>query len=68
MDPLGVDNAARDARPAWTGFLGGIAVLALAILISVGIWHFAGGNAAALATAELTEIEALLAERERAGG
>ncbi|MBA4097688.1 MAG: hypothetical protein C0484_13090 [Rhodospirillum sp.] len=60
MDPLGVDNAARDARPAWTGFLGGIAVLALAILISVGIWHFAGGNAAALATAELTEIEALL--------
>ena len=70
MDPLGVDmdehplrpasSAARDARPAWMGFLGGIAILALSVLISVGIWHFAGGSSAALTTAELTEIEGLL--------
>jgi hypothetical protein len=70
MDPLGVDmdeyplrpasNAARDARPAWMGFLGGVAILALSILVSVGIWHFAGTSTAALATAELTEIESLL--------
>lgn len=70
MDPLGADldeyphrpasNAAHHARLAWTGFLGGIAILALSILASVGIWHFAGTSTAALATAELSEIEALL--------
>jgi hypothetical protein len=70
MDPLGVDmdeyphrsasNAARHARPAWMGFLGGIAILALSVLTSVGIWHFVGGSSAALTTAELTEIEGLL--------
>ena len=53
-------NATRRAHPAWMGFLGGIAILALSVLISVGIWHFAGESSAALTTAELTEIEALL--------
>jgi hypothetical protein len=53
-------NAANDARPAWMGFLGGAVVLALAILIAVGIWHFAGTSAFALTAGELTEIEALL--------
>jgi hypothetical protein len=71
MDPLGADmeeypirpapHAARDARPAWMGFLGGAVVLALAILIAVGIWHFAGRESP-LTAAELTEIEALLDE------
>jgi|SRR5687767_2293243 hypothetical protein len=68
MDPLGaemdkyppVPNAAHDARPFWVVFPGGVAVLALAILISMGIWHFAGRSTSALTTAELTEIEALL--------
>ena len=61
MDPLRpAPNAARDARPFWMGFLGGIAILALSILLSIGIWRFAGGSASALSTAELVEIEALL--------
>jgi len=68
MDPLGaemdkyppVPNAAHDARPFWMVFLCGIAILALSILVSVGIWHFAGKSPAALMAAELTEIEALL--------
>jgi hypothetical protein len=55
-------NVARDARPAWMGFMGGIAILALSILVSVGVWHFAGRSTAALTTAELTEIEALLGQ------
>jgi hypothetical protein len=42
------------------GFLGGAVVLALAILIAVGIWHFAGRSASQLTDAELTEIEQLL--------
>jgi hypothetical protein len=72
MDPLGADmdehplrparQAPHDARPAWMGFLGGAGVLALAILIAVGIWHFAGRSASALTAAELTEIEQLLDE------
>ncbi len=72
MDPLGADmneyplrphpNAANDARPAWMGFLGGAVVLALAILIAVGIWHFLGKSASPLTAAELTEIELLLDE------
>ena len=68
MDPLGADmdkypptpNAAYDARPFWMAFLCGIAILALSILVSVGIWHFAGKSPAALMAAELIEIEALL--------
>ena len=69
-DPLGADleehplrpamAAAGDARPAWMGFLGGAVVLVLAILVAVGIWHFAGGSSSPLATAELTEMETLL--------
>jgi hypothetical protein len=55
-------NAANDARPAWMGFLGGAVVLALAILIAVGIWHFLGQSASPLTAAELTEIELLLDE------
>jgi hypothetical protein len=55
-------NASHDARPAWMGFLGGAVVLALAILIAVGIWHFFGGSASPLTAAELTEIEVLLDE------
>ena len=63
MDPLGAaPNATNDARPAWMGFLGGAVVLALAILIAVGIWHFAGLDASPLTAAELTEIELLLSE------
>lgn len=72
MDPLGDDmdegplrpapNAAHDARPAWMGFLGGAVVLALAILVAAGIWHFLGRSASPLTAAELTEIEALLDE------
>src|SRR5262245_55317527 len=48
IDPIGADmngyplrpapNAPPDARPAWMGFLGGVVVLAAAILIAVGIW------------------------------
>ena len=61
MNPLHpAPNAARDARPFWMGFLGGIAILALSIAISIGIWQFAGGSAPPLSTAELIEIEALL--------
>ncbi len=68
-DPLGADleehplrpaMAAADARPAWMGFLGGAVVLVLAILIAVGIWHFAGSRASLLSGAELTEAETLL--------
>ena len=61
MNPLHpAPNAARDARPFWMGFLGGIAILALSISISIGVWRFAGGSASPLSTAELIEIEALL--------
>lgn len=68
MDPLGADmdkypptpNAAHDARSFWLVFLGGVAVFALSILISMGIWHFAGRSTPPLTAAELTEIEALL--------
>jgi hypothetical protein len=52
--------AANDTRPAWMGFLGGAIVLVLAILIAVGIWHFAGGRASPLTPPELTEAETLL--------
>lgn len=72
MNPRGADmdevplrpapNAANDARPAWMGFLGGAVVLVLAILIAVGVWHFAGRGASLMSAAELTEIEALLDE------
>ena len=71
MDPIGADMddvplrpapaAARDARPAWMGFFGGAVVVALAILAAVGIWHFLGRESP-LPAAELSEIEALLAE------
>ena len=61
MDPLRpASNAAHDARPGWMAFLGGIAILALSVLISIGMWHFAGSSTLPLSTAELTEIEALL--------
>lgn len=69
-DPLGADleehplrpapPAANDTRPAWMGFLGGAIVLVLAILIAVGIWHFAGDRMSPLAVGELTEMETLL--------
>jgi putative peptidoglycan binding protein len=68
MDPIGADmddgplRPAADARPAWTGIVAGIALLALAILIAVGMWHLAGRSTSALAAAELTEIEVLLDE------
>jgi hypothetical protein len=61
MDPNGAASNA-DARPAWMSFLGGAVLLALAILIAVGIWHFFGRSASALTAAELTEIETLLDE------
>jgi hypothetical protein len=71
MDPIGADmddvplrpapHAARDVRPAWMGFLGGAVVVALAILVAVGIWHFAGQESP-LSAAELGEMEALLDE------
>ena len=70
MDPLGADmhrypvrpasNAGHDVRPSWTGFLGGIVVLALSVLLSVGLWHVAGRSAPPLTTAELIEMEWLL--------
>ncbi|HEV8389065.1 MAG TPA: peptidoglycan-binding domain-containing protein [Dongiaceae bacterium] len=69
-EPLGADleehrprpavAAADDTRPAWMGFLGGAVVLVLAILIAVGIWHFAGTGSSPLTSAELTEVETLL--------
>ena len=69
-DPLGADleehplrpapPAANDTRPAWMGFLGGAIVLILAILIAVGIWHFAGDRMSPLTAGELTEMETLL--------
>ena len=70
MDPIGADMDDRplrpapnsDARPAWMGILGGVALLALAILIAVGLWHLAGRSAPPLTAAELTEIETLLDE------
>ena len=68
MDPIGadMDDGPRrpapnsDARPAWMGILGGVALLALASLIAIGLWHLAGRSAPPLAAAELTEIEMLL--------
>jgi Putative peptidoglycan binding domain len=70
MDPLGADldehsprpdpDAASDARPAWMGFLGGAIVLMLAILIAVGLWHFAGRGASPLTSADLIEAESML--------
>lgn len=72
MDPLGADmdevplrpavTAAPDARPAWTGFLGGAVVVGLAVLAAVGLWHYFGRSDLPLAAAELTEAEALLDE------
>ena len=69
-DPLGADleehplrpakEPANDARPAWMGFLGGAVVLVLAILIAVGVWHFADTRASLLTPQELTETETLL--------
>jgi hypothetical protein len=53
-------TVADDSRPAWIGFLGGGAILVLAILIAIGIWLFAGRSASQLTDAELTEIEQLL--------
>jgi hypothetical protein len=60
MDPLGADTDKRLSSKAWPAFLGGIAILTLSILTSIGIWHFAGNGAAAMSAGELTEIEALL--------
>ena len=61
MDPLrNAPNAAHDARAVWMGFLGGVAILAVSILISLGIWQLAGSGATPLTTDELTEIEGLL--------
>ena len=68
MAPIGIDQGplrpapTAHTRPAWMGFLGGAVLLALAILIAVGIWHFLGRGASPLAIAELTEIETLLDE------
>lgn len=68
MDPIAADRDESppapnaDVRPAWTGVLRGVAFLAFAILIVVGIWYFFGRSASLLTAAELTEIEALLAE------
>jgi Putative peptidoglycan binding domain len=69
-DPLGVDledhplrpakEPATDARPAWMGFLGGAVVLVLAILVAVGVWHFADTQGSLLTPQELTEVESLL--------
>jgi hypothetical protein len=69
-DPLGADLEDRplrpatapapDMRPAWMGFLGGVIVLVLAVLIAVGIWHFAGDHVSALTAEELLETETLL--------
>jgi hypothetical protein len=58
--PRPAEAAASDSRPAWMGFMGGVVVLVLAVVIAVGLWHFAGSNASSLTIAELTEIEALL--------
>jgi len=68
MDPIGADMdhgplrpaPNPDARPAWMGILGGVALLALAILIAIGLWHLAGRSAPPLTAAELTEVEMLL--------
>ena len=51
-----------DTPPAGMGFLRGVAFLAVAILIVVGIWYFFGRSTSLLTAAELTEIEALLDE------
>jgi len=69
-DPLGADleehpprpatAASNDTRPAWMGFLGGAIVLVLAILIAVGVWHFAGSRTSPLTPEELVEAEMLL--------
>jgi hypothetical protein len=68
-DPLGADLEEQPLRPAppaandtpaWMGFLGGAIVLVLAILIAIGIWHFAGDRISPMTRAELTEAEALL--------
>ncbi|HKP22416.1 MAG TPA: peptidoglycan-binding domain-containing protein [Dongiaceae bacterium] len=70
MDPIGADMddaplrpaSNTDTRPSWMGFLGGAILPAFAILVAVGIWHFAGRSASQLTAAELTEIEVLLDE------
>ena len=60
MDPLRpAPNVAHDARPFWMVFLGGVAILALAIAISMGMW-LVTRSAPPLTTDELTEIETLL--------
>jgi hypothetical protein len=42
------------------GLLGGVAVLGLAVLIALAVWHFAGNQMWTLTRGELTETEALL--------
>lgn len=69
-DPLDVDldehplrpapRTMHPARPAWPGFLGGVLVLAVGVVIAVGIWQFAGAPSSELTLAELTEAESLL--------
>ena len=53
--------SASDAHSAWTALIGGLLVLAIAVLISVAGWHLAGPPVASLTPDELTEMETLLA-------
>jgi hypothetical protein len=52
--------AMTDARSGWTGFLGGGAILAAAVVIAAALWHLFGNRVPALTRVELTETEDLL--------
>jgi Putative peptidoglycan binding domain len=70
-DPLRADLLARrgqspagasSGQSAWMGLLGGIAILAVAVVLAVAVWQFGGRHEVRLASGELTEIETLLAQ------
>jgi len=71
-DPLRADLPARrrgqppagagKGQASWTGLLGGVAILVVAVALALALWQFAGDHQVRLASDELVEIETLLAQ------